>query len=59
MSKEAESTLQAVRELFQNLSTETQDIVDGVLEIEQASLHLKNPRGLKSEVLKLVRSVIP
>lgn len=58
MSEEAKSTLQAIRELFRNLSPEAQDLVDGVLKIEQASLHLKKPRGLKSDVLDLVRSII-
>ena len=58
MNEEAKSTFQVVRELFQNLSLETQNLVDGVLKIEQASLHLKKPRGLKSDVLDLVRSII-
>ncbi len=59
MNEEAKSTFQEVRKLFQNLSLETQDLVDGVLKIEQTSLHLKKPRGLKLEVLDLVRSIIP
>ena len=58
MNEETKSTLQAVSELFQNLSTDAQNLVSGVLEIEQASLHLKKPRGLKLKVLELVRNII-
>ena len=59
MSKEkAKSTLQKVTELFNDLSPEVQQIVNGVLELEQATLYLKRPPRIKSDVVDLVRRVV-
>ena len=58
MSKEKDkSTLQRLGE-FQNLSPEAQQVVRGVLELEQATLHLKRPPRIKSDVIDLVRRIV-
>jgi len=46
------------RALLEKADDDVREIVISVIDLEYAKLHMSNPRGIKDEIVQLVRSVI-